>query len=141
MTPPPTSPISDPDAGDDDSTPTDDHLRPPANLGPVGHDPVLMREVLHWLDVRPGDTFIDCTLGRAGHASAVAARLGPTGLLIGTDVDPRNLEFAQQRLKDAPCKVRLFHANFAELADVLAEVGVSHVDAILADLGLSTNQL
>ena len=141
MAPPPASPTPDPDAGANDSGPPDDHVPSPANLGPAGHDPVLMRETLHWLDVRPGDTFLDCTLGRAGHASAVAARLGPTGLLIGTDVDPRNLEFAQQRLKDAPCTVRLFHANFAELAEVLAEVGVPQVDAILADLGLSTNQL
>ena len=108
---------------------------------PVGHDPVLMREVLEGLDVRPGQTVIDCTLGRAGHARAIAARLGPTGLLVGTDVDPRNLGFARGRLADAPCRVRLFHANFAELADVLAEVGVAQVDGILADLGLSTNQL
>ena len=113
----------------------------PADLGPVGHEPVLMREVLEALDVRPGQTVVDCTLGRAGHAREIAARLGPGGLLVGTDVDPRNLEFARERLRDAPCRVRLFHANFAELGDVLAEVGVKHVDGVLADLGLSTNQL
>ena len=107
----------------------------------VGHDPVLLRETLSALDVRPGRTVVDCTLGRAGHASEIARRLGPGGLLIGTDVDPRNLEFARRRLGDAPCRVRLFHANFAELADVLAEAGVPHADGILADLGLSTNQL
>ena len=113
----------------------------PADLGPVGHEPVLMREVLEALDVRPGQTVIDCTLGRAGHAREIARRLGPQGLLVGTDVDPRNLEFARERLRDAPCRVRLFHANFAELGEVLAEVGLSHVDGVLADLGLSTNQL
>src|SRR5688572_12505450 len=113
----------------------------PADLGPVGHEPVLMREVLEALDVRPGQTVVDCTLGRAGHAREIARRLGPEGLLVGTDVDPRNLEFARERLRDAPCRVRLFHANFAELGDVLAEVGVKHVDGVLADLGLSTNQL
>src|SRR5438105_4843571 len=75
------------------------------------------------------------------HAGAVARLLGPRGLLIGTDVDPRNLEFARERLADAPCRVRLFHANFAELPEVLAQAGVAHVDGILADLGLSTNQL
>jgi 16S rRNA (cytosine1402-N4)-methyltransferase len=59
------------------------------------------------------------------------------------DADPRNLEFAQAQLKDAPCTVRLFHANFAELSDVIRAVDPhSHgVDGILADLGLSTNQL
>src|SRR5688500_16987335 len=62
-----------------------------ADLGPVGHEPVLMRETLEALDVRPGQTVVDCTLGRAGHAREIARRLGPEGLLIGTDVDPRNL--------------------------------------------------
>src|SRR4051794_36686156 len=111
------------------------------SAGPAGHDPVLMRETLAALDVRPGQTVVDCTLGRAGHASEVAKALGPGGLLVGMDVDPRNLEFAKARLAEAPCRVRLFHANFAELGEVLAQVGVGQVDGILADLGLSTNQL
>lgn len=106
-----------------------------------GHDPVLMQEVLSGLSIRPGITYVDCTLGRAGHSSAVARVLGPEGLLIGLDADPRNLVFAKDRLADAPCRVRLFHANFAELDDVLKAVGITQVDAILADLGLSTNQL
>ncbi|HEY7118241.1 MAG TPA: 16S rRNA (cytosine(1402)-N(4))-methyltransferase, partial [Tepidisphaeraceae bacterium] len=112
------------------------------DLPTTGHDPVLMNQVLEALAPADGKTIVDCTLGRAGHASAIAARLGKTGRLIGLDVDPRNLEFAKTRLSDAPCEVRLFHANFAELADVLKEVGVdSGVDGILADLGISTNQL
>ncbi|MCC7349271.1 MAG: 16S rRNA (cytosine(1402)-N(4))-methyltransferase RsmH [Phycisphaerales bacterium] len=106
-----------------------------------GHDPVLLEETLHWLDLRPGQVVVDCTLGRGGHAREMASRLGREGLLIGLDVDPRNLEFAQGRLKDVPCQVRLFHANFAELRDVLEQTGLKEVDAILADLGISTNQL
>lgn len=110
-------------------------------LPPAGHEPVLLAEVLDGLQPRPGQVFVDCTLGRAGHALAISERLGPTGLLIGLDVDPNNLAFAQERLKSSPCPHRLFHANFAELEDVLAEVGRPEVDGILADLGLSTNQL
>ncbi len=106
-----------------------------------GHDAVLLNEVLSALQLAEGMTIVDCTLGRAGHSSEIARRLGPTGTLIGLDADPRNLEFAQKRLADAPCKCRLFHANFAELADVIKETGLSAVDGILADLGLSTNQL
>src|SRR4051794_39740436 len=106
-----------------------------------GHDPVLLNEVVTGLAIRPGITYADCTLGRAGHSSAIARQLGPDGLLIGLDADPRNLVFAKDRLADAPCRVRLFHANFAELDDVLREVGIATVDAVLADLGLSTNQL
>ena len=109
--------------------------------GEAGHEPVLMREVLELLDVRAGQVVVDCTVGRAGHAGEIGRRLGADGLLVGLDVDPRNLEFARQRLAGAACRVRLFHANFAELGDVLAEVGTAQVDAVLADLGLSTNQL
>lgn len=106
-----------------------------------GHDPVLLEEVLDLLEVTQGKTIVDCTLGRAGHASAIATRLGRDGLLIGMDADPRNLEYAQTRLGEAPCPVRLFHANFAQLEHVLEDAGVGMVDGILADLGLSTNQL
>ena len=107
----------------------------------AGHDPVLMEETLALMSAQPGQTVIDCTLGRGGHSQAIASQLGPTGLLIALDVDPRNLEFARERLKDSPCSIRFFHANFAELSDVLSLVGIEKVDAILVDLGLSTNQL
>lgn len=106
-----------------------------------GHDPVLLAEVVSTLNIQAGQTFVDCTLGRAGHSSAIAALLGQNGTLIGIDADPRNLDYAKTRLADAPCTVRLFHANFAELEDVLAEASTPLVDSILADLGISTNQL
>jgi 16S rRNA (cytosine1402-N4)-methyltransferase len=107
-----------------------------------GHDAVLIEEVLHLLDPRPGEAVIDCTLGRGGHACAIGQRLGSDGLLIGLDADPRNLEFAADRLKAAAhCRTRLFHANFAELPEVMAQVGITKVNGILADLGVSTNQL
>ena len=111
------------------------------DLPAVGHESVLLEEVLAHLNPAPGETFVDCTLGRAGHALAIAQRLGKEGLLIGLDADPRNLEFAQKRVAAAPCRVRLFHANFAELHDVLEEAKIQNVDGILADLGISTNQL
>jgi 16S rRNA (cytosine1402-N4)-methyltransferase len=107
----------------------------------TGHDPVLLSEVLEHLAPAAGQTFVDCTLGRAGHASAIAQRLGPEGLFIGLDADPRNLQFAADRLKEAPCRVRLFHANFAKLSEVLREAEKPPVHGLLADLGISTNQL
>src|SRR5206468_950774 len=108
---------------------------------PSGHDPVLLDKVLRLLNPRPGQVFVDCTVDRAGHSSAIAARLGESGMLIGLDADPRNLEFAKERLKEMPRRIRLFHANFAELSDVLTKVSTPAVDGILADLGISTNQL
>ncbi len=110
-------------------------------LPETGHEPVLLDQVMDLLAVEPGKTLVDCTVGRAGHSRAMAMALGPTGTLIGLDVDPRNLEFAQHRLAEVPATVRLFHANFAELDDVLRTAGVEAVDGILADLGVSTNQL
>jgi len=110
-------------------------------LPPDGHEPVLLQEVLDFLRPATGQTFVDCTLGRAGHAMAIAARLGPRGLLICLDADPRNLEFAAEKLKTSPCPTRLFHANFSELPDVLQTCGWPPIHGILADLGISTNQL
>src|SRR4051812_43709130 len=97
-----------------------------------GHEPVLLAEILALLGLKPGQTVVDCTLGRAGHALAMAEKIAPDGLLVGLDVDPNNLKFAQERLATAPCQVRLFHANFAELDDVLEEIDRPQVDAILA---------
>jgi 16S rRNA (cytosine1402-N4)-methyltransferase len=100
----------------------------------------MLAEALDLLRPTAGMTVVDCTLGRGGHSAAIAERLGPDGTLIGLDVDPKNLDYARARLANAPCRVRLFHANFAEIEDVLKEVGVEAVDGVLADLGLSTNQ-
>ena len=111
------------------------------DIAQYGHEPVLLQEVLQILAPSSGKVFLDCTTGRGGHATAVAQHLGPQGLLILLDADPRNLEFARDRLRDAPCRTRFFHANFAELSDVLKIAGHQRVDGILADLGLSTNQL
>ena len=113
-------------------------------LPPSGHQPVLIQPTLDALALRPGGVVVDCTLGRGGHASLIAQQIGPTGLLIGLDVDPVNLQFAADRLKAIDTPHRLFHANFAELDEVLDQVGDrvgDGVDGILADLGLSTNQL
>jgi 16S rRNA (cytosine1402-N4)-methyltransferase len=106
-----------------------------------GHTPVLLAECLEQLAPVGGSVVFDCTLGRGGHAHAFGKRLGADGLLIGLDVDPNNLAFARDRLADLPCRVRLFHANFAEILDVWTETERPPVDVVLADLGLSTNQL
>ena len=111
------------------------------DLPPHGHDPVLLGEVLQLLDPKPGQIVIDCTIGRGGHAWEIAQRLSTQGTLIGIDADPENLEFARNRLASAHCAIRLFHANFSELADVMSVAQIVGADAILADLGLSTNQL
>ncbi len=109
--------------------------------GAVGHVPVLMRAVLEVLSPRAGQTAVDCTVGRGGHALELAQRLGPTGRLIALDVDPGNLAFAQARLAGVSCAVKFVHASFAALPSVLEELGVAKVDLLLADLGFASNQM
>lgn len=109
-------------------------------IPPSGHESVLLSECIAALSIASGKTIIDCTTGRGGHSEAIARTLGPDGTLICLDVDPKNLEFARDRLKSHPCQIRFFHANFAELSEVLEAAKIETVDGILADLGLSTNQ-
>jgi 16S rRNA (cytosine1402-N4)-methyltransferase len=109
-------------------------------LPDTGHDPVLLDEVMDYLQP-PGDgVIVDCTIGRGGHAKKWINFLSDKGLFIGLDADPRNLEFAQEHL-GRPSNARLFHANFSDLPDVLHQAKIESVDRIFADLGISTNQL
>lgn len=105
------------------------------------HRPVLLAEVLAALDPKPGQTVVDCTLGFAGHALELLKRVSPDGLLIATDLDPGNLEPARAKLEAAGGLFALHHANFAGLPAVLAAEGVTHVDGLLADLGMSSMQV
>lgn len=84
--------------------------------------------------------YVDCTLGAAGHAEAILAS-APEAILIGIDRDASALELAGARLATFGSRVRLFHAAYDRLAEVLAEAGVVGVDAILMDLGLSSMQI
>lgn len=105
------------------------------------HEPVLLQEVIKALDLHEGDTFVDLTLNRGGHSRALCAALGQTGKLIGVDADQNALKIAQENLATCSCSVSLVESNFRELDRVLTEQGLEQVDAILADLGLSSEQL
>jgi len=104
------------------------------------HEPVLLAEVIERL--RPGDggTFVDCTVGLGGHAQAILGA-SPDTRLIGIDRDREALAFARQRLSLFEDRVQLIHANFEDVATVLAEKGISEVRGVLADLGVSSLQL
>jgi len=108
---------------------------------PVGHTPVLPKEVCDLLSVGEGETVVDATVGLGGHSLLFAERLGSKGRLVGLDVDPANLQVARSRLSHAPCRVDLLQGNFAEIGNLLSSLGISRVDAILADLGVSSTQL
>jgi 16S rRNA (cytosine1402-N4)-methyltransferase len=105
------------------------------------HKPVLLAEVLAALNPLPGQTVVDCTLGFAGHSLELLQRVSPDGLLIATDLDPGNIEPARVKLEAAGGLFALHHCNFAGLPTVLATEGAAQVDALLADLGMSSMQV
>jgi len=112
---------------------------------PAGsHIPILVDEVLRYLSPQPGNLVVDATLGYGGHASRILPLLQPGGRLIGLDVDPIEQPKTEARLRalgHGPEVFEVHRANFAGLSKVLAEVGVSAVDGLLADLGVSSMQI
>jgi 16S rRNA (cytosine1402-N4)-methyltransferase len=135
---------------------------------PVGtHVPVMMAEVLEALRPKAGETAADCTVGYGGHAAELLKRLGPTGRLMGLDVDEVALQRSRERLLPEPpagaagcpgeptvpdtpttrtpsalrLNVVLKRSNFAGIARALADEGWNECDIILADLGLSSMQI
>ena len=104
------------------------------------HKSVLLDECIEALNIRPDGVYVDGTLGRAGHSREIAKRL-TTGRLICIDRDMAAIEAAKTRLAEWMDRVTLVHSNFSELGDVLAEAGVTGVDGMLFDLGVSSPQL
>ena len=104
------------------------------------HVPVLWREAIEILNVRPDGYYIDATLGAGGHAEEILRRLDK-GKLIGIDRDPAALAFAGERLKDFGEKLITMPGNFAQISDLYAASGFPPADGLLADLGMSTMQL
>lgn len=102
------------------------------------HIPVLLAEALDALAVRPDGCYVDGTFGRGGHSRALLARLGPAGRLIALDRDPTAI-VAGQTITDP--RFTLVHARFAELGQVLEDLGVDAVDGVLLDIGVSSPQL
>lgn len=104
------------------------------------HVSVLLDECIEGLNIRPDGIYVDGTLGGAGHSCHIAERL-TTGRLIGIDRDPVALEAAGKRLELFADRVTLVHSNFCRMGEVLRDLGISGVDGILLDLGVSSPQL
>jgi 16S rRNA (cytosine1402-N4)-methyltransferase len=105
------------------------------------HRPVLLDEVLAVLAPQPGEVAVDCTVGRAGHSVELLKQVGPTGVLIGLDLDAENLPRAREQLAVLGHPFYLHHLNFAGLAHALGEHGLTQADMVLADLGMSSMQV
>jgi len=105
------------------------------------HVPVMLNEVLEYLNLAPGKTIVDATLGTAGHSLEIIKRIRPTGRLIGIDRDRQSLSIARERLADFKGSYELVHANFMNLDTVLSGLNIKKVDGIIFDLGVSSFQL
>ena len=98
----------------------------------VYHIPALLAESMDGLAIKPDGTYVDVTFGGGGHSRAILERLGPTGRLLGMDQD---MDAWENRLVDD--RFTFVHGNFAYLKNFLRYHGITHVDGILADLGVS----
>jgi 16S rRNA (cytosine1402-N4)-methyltransferase len=105
------------------------------------HIPVLYDEVLDGLQVRPGQRYIDATVGSGGHAVGILRASAEDGQLLGLDADPEAVSFAREVLRPFGDRVVLQAANFRHLRQVSVALGFASVDGILMDLGLSSRQL
>ena len=106
-----------------------------------GHYSVLLEETIENLNIRPNGTYVDCTLGGAGHSEAILKRLTDGGRLVGIDRDSYALEKAAERLARFGSQTILVKGNFCDAADLLREKGIETIDGVVADLGVSSFQL
>jgi len=103
------------------------------------HNPVLLKEALHFLDPAPGKIIIDATIGGAGHAEEILRKISPLGILIGIDRDSESLKIARDRLKKINDSFKLINTNFKDLKEITKDSG--EADGILFDLGISSIQM
>lgn len=105
------------------------------------HIPVLFREIMEIMAPKPGEFFVDCTLGGGGHSKGFLERTSPDGLLIGIDQDDDALVAARQNLRAYDGRIMLVHSNYSNLDKILNDYAPGGVDGILFDIGVSSHQL
>jgi len=105
------------------------------------HRPVMLAEVVAWLAPRPGGRYVDGTVGGGGHTEALLEAASPGGLVIGLDRDAEAVERVRARLSGWGEAVRIVHAKFSEMREVVRIAGLREVDGVLLDLGWSSDQL
>ena len=106
----------------------------------MSHKPVLLQEILHGLHLKPDMIVVDGTVGSGGHAAEILKVIGPKGKLIALDQDPQGIERSRQALKDFP-QASFYNENFRNLDKILDGLNISSVDAVILDVGLSSEQL
>src|SRR5687768_13896023 len=105
----------------------------------TGHAPVMVAEALRWLEPARGGVFVDCTLGLGGHSRALLE--GGASRVVAIDRDAEAIAMARERLDVFGDRVDIAHANYRDIGAVLEARGLTAVDGVLADLGVSSMQL
>jgi len=109
------------------------------------HIPVLLKEVIDGLDISGREIIVDATAGGGGHSKEIAKRFGEKGILVCIDRDQdavRQLAASNEQLSDNDkCKVNIVHGNFGNIKGILNQLNIDKIDAILADLGVSSYQI
>lgn len=107
------------------------------------HIPVLFEEIIENLNIKPNGIYVDATFGGGGHSSEILKRIMDEGLLIGIDQDLDAIDNAQKKFASeiARNRLKLVHGNFEQIADHLQMLGISKIDGVIADLGVSSYQL
>lgn len=107
------------------------------------HVPVLLQETLQVLNPKPGECFVDGTLGSGGHAREIMRRIGESGTFIGIDRDKRAIGRFKEKVGDIAHSptLHLIENSYAHISDVLSELHIDAVDGILLDLGFSSDQI
>ena len=105
------------------------------------HKSVLLQETIENLNIKPDGIYVDGTLGGAGHSYEIAKRLSDKGRLIGIDQDADAIAAATERLAEYKDRVTIIRSNYAAMKSELQKIGITQVDGILLDLGVSSFQL
>jgi 16S rRNA (cytosine1402-N4)-methyltransferase len=107
----------------------------------VLHTAVMSKEVIDLLNPRPGQVFVDCTMGTGGHAGEILKRILPKGRVIGIDRDAESLEKAKARLEKFSDSCTLVNDDFRNLDAIFNRLNIQEIDGVLFDLGISSWQL
>lgn len=105
------------------------------------HKPVLLNEVLEYLDPGQNENFIDCTIGEGGHSEAILGKTGPEGKVLGIDLDPLQISLAQILKANFSDRITLVNDSYRFLQEIIKRINFAPVNGILLDLGMSSVQL